>query len=344
MITLRLNRYFPIIVLLGAGIAVLWLIAPQQENRGTNDVPVVVFERSSDSLVPLPPEPNLPPAKVALGKALFQDVRLSHDNTISCASCHDLSKAGHDARRFSVGVAGAVGNVNAPSVFNASLNFAQFWDGRARDLEEQAAGPVHNPIEMASNWDEVIGKLRADARLARQFREIYPDGIAGANIVDAIATFERTLLTSNAPFDRFLRGDRQAIGAKALTGYRRFQELGCASCHQGINIGGNMFQRFGVMSNYFSDRRPRRPVVAADLGRYNVTGREEDRHVFKVPSLRNVALTAPYFHDGSAATLEEAVSIMGRYQLGRDLSKDEVVVLVAFLKTLTGDRPASLQP
>jgi cytochrome c peroxidase len=344
MITHRLTRYFPIIVLLGVGLAVLWLVAPQQENRGAKSVPVAVFERSGDSLVPLPPEPNLPPAKVALGKALFQDVRLSHDNTISCASCHDLTTAGHDARRFSVGVGGGVGTVNAPSVFNASLNFAQFWDGRARDLEDQAAGPVHNPIEMASNWDEVIGNLRADAVMVRQFKDIYPDGITAAAIVDAIATFERTLLTSNAPFDRFLRGDRQAIGAKALTGYRRFQELGCASCHQGANIGGNMYQRFGVMTEYLAERKRTRPAALADLGRYNVTGHEEDRYVFKVPSLRNVAQTAPYFHDGSAATLEEAVSIMGRFQLGRDLSKDEVAALVAFLKTLTGDRPASLQP
>jgi cytochrome c peroxidase len=197
---------------------------------------------------------------------------------------------------------------------------------------------------MGSNWDEVIVKLRADAHVRHEFRQIYPDGITAANIVDAIATFERVLLTQNAPFDRFLRGDQQAIDARTKAGYRRFQDLGCASCHQGVNIGGNMFQRFGVMVDYLGRPGRKQPATAADLGRFNVTGRDEDRNVFKVPSLRNVALTAPYFHDGSAATLDEAVAIMGRYQLGRDLTKEEIASLVAFLSSLTGERPAILAP
>jgi cytochrome c peroxidase len=343
MDTPGLHRFLPIVALLGVGAAALWLWAPRQEARLAHDESVVVFARSSDALVPLPLVPDLPAGKVALGKALFQDVRFSHDNTLSCASCHDLNSAGHDPRRFSIGVGGALGGINAPSVFNASLNFVQFWDGRARNLEEQAAGPVHNPIELASNWDEVVGKLRADEAVRREFQHIYPDGVTADNVVDAIVTFERTLLTSNAPFDRFLRGDQQAIDAKAIAGYRRFREFGCTSCHQGANIGGNMFQRFGVMADYFADRASSVPATEADLGRYNVTRREEDRHVFKVPSLRNVALTAPYFHNGSVATLDEAVSVMGRYQLGRRLSKDEVASIVVFLNTLTGERPASLR-
>jgi len=227
-------------------------------------------------------------------------------------------------------------------VFNASLNFVQFWDGRAASLEEQAAGPVHNPLEMATDWATVIGKLQADDGFRRDFLRAYPDGITGGNLADAIATFERTLLTEDAPFDRYLRGDPQAIDARAKQGYRRFRDLGCASCHQGVNIGGNMFQRFGAMADYFGDRARQRPAVAADLGRFNVTGQEVDRHVFKVPSLRNVAETAPYFHDGSVARLDEAVAIMGRYQLGRELSRDETESLLAFLATLTGTSPASL--
>jgi cytochrome c peroxidase len=334
------NRILWAAVLMGVALSMLWLswptsLAPQRVSVHTVFLP----ERSGEALLPLPPLPALSPDKVALGKSLFLELRLSRDNSISCASCHDLNVAGSDSKRFSVGVAGAQGTVNAPSVFNASLNFVQFWDGRAGSLEEQAAGPVHNPIEMASNWDEVIAKLSGDERYRRVFQRLYPQGITAAAIVDAIATFERALLTSNAPFDRFLRGDAQAIDSQAQQGYRHFKEFGCASCHQGANIGGNLFQRFGVMGDYFADRASIRPISAADLGRFNVTGQEDDRYVFKVPSLRNVALTAPYFHDGGVETLDEAVTIMARYQLGRELSKAEVQSIVAFLKTLTGERP-----
>jgi cytochrome c peroxidase len=325
---------------LGVALVSLWLWVPRQDGRLPEADAVILH--SGDALVPLPPPPALPTDKVRLGRALFLDVRLSRDDTLSCAGCHDLSGAGNDGRPVSIGVGGAAGGVNAPTVFNASLNFVQFWDGRAASLEEQAAGPVHNPVEMASTWAEVIAKLEADDVFRREFRRVYPDGITAKNLVDAIAAFERTLLTGNAPFDRYLRGDTRAIDERARAGYRNFRELGCASCHQGVNIGGNMFQRFGIMADYFADRAQNRPVGTADLGRYNVTGREEDRHVFKVPGLRNVAQTAPYFHDGSVATLEEAVAIMGRYQLGRELSRAEVASLVVFLQTLTGDRPASL--
>jgi cytochrome c peroxidase len=338
-------RVVSVVLVVGAALAAaFWLWLPRHEGEGIAESKLVVAPHSGDSLVALPPPPRLPPDKVALGKALFQDVRLSKDDTIACASCHDLKKFGDDGRPASVGVGGAVGSVNAPSVFNASLNFVQFWDGRAATLEEQAAGPVHNPLEMASDWATVIAKLQADEAFSSSFRRAYLDGINAANLADAIATFERTLLTGNSPFDRFLRGDAQALDSKARLGYQRFRDLGCASCHQGANIGGNMFQRFGIMEDYLSSVARRRPPTQADLGRFNVTGLEVDRQVFKVPSLRNVAETPPYFHDGSAATLEEAIAIMGRYQLGRNLSFEEIDSLAAFLKSLTGERPASLRP
>ena len=340
----RFQRLLSAVVLFGATVFLLWIwLAPQQAvaRLPLSSVPVM---RDAQSLTPLPMVPYLPPEKVALGRALFLDVRLSSDNTLSCAGCHDLEAGGHDRRRVSVGVRGRQGSVNTPTVFNAALNFVQFWDGRVASLEEQASGPVSNPVEMASSWPEVIGKLESDEMFKSRFLRVYPDGITAANLVDAIASFERTLLTVNAPFDRYLLGDQKAISERAKLGYRRFRDLGCVSCHQGANIGGNMFQRFGIMADYQPPgAHPDSTVSTAALGRFNVTAREEDRHVFKVPSLRNVAITAPYFHDGAVATLEDAVIIMGRVQLGRELSKDEVDSLVVFLKTLTGERPVSLR-
>ena len=284
-------------------------------------------------LLPLPELPDVPAGKAALGERLFFDKRLSQDDSISCASCHDLARGGTDRLPVSIGIRGQRGQINAPTVFNASLNFVQFWDGRAATLAEQTVGPLHNPVEMGSNWSEIVGKLAADPAVEALFREAYPDGgLTSRNIVDAITSYERTLLTPGSRIDQYLRGDLAALNAQEQTGYRRFLDYGCASCHQGVGIGGNMFHRFGVMADYFRGRTPR----TRDLGRFNVTGQEADRHVFKVPSLRNVGVTAPYFHDASAATLEEAVSVMGRYQLGRELSTVEVADIAAFLRTLTG--------
>lgn len=313
--------------------ATAWLNWPEQ-----NTAPVVEENLPSglalgvEPILPLAPPVVAVPGRARLGEALFSDTRLSGDGTVSCASCHDLELGGMDRRDVSLGVGGARGSINAPTVFNSGLNFVQFWDGRAATLEEQAAGPIHNPVEMASGWPEVVARLEKDADYARQFGELYPDGLTPANIANAIAEFERTLVTTGARFDRYLLGDGQALSSQELEGYRRFKDYGCASCHQGVNVGGNMFQRFGVMGDYFA----RRQVSKPDLGRYNVTGQEEDRHVFKVPSLRNVALTAPYFHDASAATLDEAVSVMARFQLGRELSADDIDAITAFLRSLTG--------
>jgi cytochrome c peroxidase len=283
---------------------------------------------------PLPEKLNLDGRKVALGRILFHDKRLSKDNSLACASCHDLAKGGVDGRQTAVGIGGQVGPINTPTVLNSGLNFRQFWNGRAATLEEQAAGPVHNPGEMGSNWKEVLGKLGQDRKLSSQFDSLYDNGLQPANIQDAIATFERSLLTPSR-FDRYLRGDSSAITEEERTGYQLFKNYGCVACHQGVNIGGNMFQTFGVLGNYFEDRGK---LTDADLGRYAVTKRESDRYVFKVPSLRNVELTAPYFHDGSAQNLEAAVDVMFRYQLGRTAPATDKASIIKFLKTLTAEK------
>ena len=287
----------------------------------------------SGPITPLPDHVSVNPAKVVLGQRLFNDTRLSADGSIACVTCHDLRAAGVDHLPTARGIKGQVVGRNAPTVFNSALNFRQMWDGRAVSLEEQAGMPINNPKEMASSWVHVTAVLKSDPWYSRQFSDIYNAPANAANISDALATFERSLITPNAPFDRFLLGDKSAISSSALEGWRLFRERGCIACHQGINIGGNMFQKFGVMGNFFHDRNKDDKL---DQGRYNVTHEERDRHVFKVPSLRNVAKTAPYFHDGSVNNLHEAVLTMGRYQLGQDLSTQEVENIEAFLKSLTG--------
>ena len=287
-----------------------------------------------EPIKPLPAKLNLDARKVNLGKSLFHDKRLSKDNSLSCASCHDIAAGGVDGKQFAVGIKGQVGPINTPTVLNSGLNFRQFWDGRAATLEEQAAGPVHNPGEMGSNWNEVIGKLSQDKAFVDQFKVAYPDGLKGKNIQDAIATFEKSLNTPSR-FDRYLLGEGMALQEDEKQGYQLFKNYGCVACHQGQGVGGNMYQTFGVLGNYFKDKGK---VTDADLGRYAVTKNEADRHVFKVPSLRNVELTAPYFHDGSAKTLDEAVEVMFRYQLGRSAPAADKALIVKFLKTLTGEK------
>lgn len=287
-----------------------------------------------EPIVPIPEYVRLDQRKMELGKKLFNDPRLSRNNVISCASCHKITQGGADNVAFSFGVDKRKGGINAPSVFNVAYHFAFFWDGRAATLQEQMDGPIHNPDEMDTDWSEVSLKLAKDPDYMRIFREIYSMPPTEQNIKDAIVTFEHSLITPDAPFDKYLRGDAEAISSLEKRGYRLFKELGCVSCHQGMNVGGNMFQQFGIIGDYFEDRGSIRPE---DLGRYNVTGDELDKFVFKVPSLRNVALTAPYFHDGSTDALEDAIDIMGKYQLGRLLSEEEKTAIAAFLRTLTGE-------
>jgi cytochrome c peroxidase len=285
-----------------------------------------------EPISPIPASVTLEPDKVALGSLLFHDPQLSHDDSVSCATCHSLSTGGVDGLPRSIGIGGQRGGRNAPTVFNSGLNFRQFWDGRAATLEDQIDGPTAQPLEMGSNWPEIIHKLSHAPGLEGKFAALYSDGITQTSIKNAVATFERSLNTPNSRFDRFLLGDATALTTQEIDGYQAFKSFGCVSCHQGANVGGNMYQRLGVMEPLAPDLS-----LAFDEGRFSLTGDPADMHVFKVPSLRNVALTAPYFHDGSASTLDSAVLIMGRYQLGRLLTASEVGLLVTFLKTLTGE-------
>ena len=268
--------------------------------------------------------------KVALGDRLFHDPTLSHDNTIACSSCHSLSQGGTDQAFRSIGINGAVGGINTPTVFNSGLNIRQFWDGRVRTLEEQIDGPTQHPAEMGSSWPEIIGKLHQDPSYPETFAAIYPEGITEHTIKNAIATFERSLLTRNSRFDQFLRGNQHAITPLEKTGYLFFKNYGCVACHQGASVGGNLFQRFGLFGNYFAQRGKRRN------SKVQKGGHEGHSHLVKVPSLRVAVLTPPYFHDGSASTIQDAIKAMGKYQLRRNLTEEEVKAIVAFLHTLPG--------
>ncbi len=272
--------------------------------------------------------------QAALGKQLFFDVRLSHDNSISCASCHRLDTGGADVSRFSYGVDGRKGNMNTPTVFNAALNFSQFWDGRADSLQEQINGPLTSPLEMASSWSEVLAKLNKDDALQASAKKVCTQGLDADCVRDAIAAFEQTLVTPNARFDRYLKGDEDAITPQEKHGYALFKSYGCIACHQGRNVGGNLYQVLGVMANYFDDFPSDNPV---SLGRFNVTKNPNDKHRFKVPSLRFAVLTPPYFHDGSQKNLRRTIHTMAKYQLGRKIPDDDVTAIIRFLYTLPGD-------
>lgn len=308
---------------------------PGSDSHETQDSFELAGEYSDgqEPITPIPLEMKLDVRKVALGRRLFFERKLSHDNTISCSTCHDLAKGGADGLPFPVGIGKKQGKINTLTVFNSGFNFRLFWDGRAASLEEQIDFPLLHSSEMATSWPEVIAKLETDAAYRHDFASIYPGSIQPETVKDAIATFERSLITPNARFDRYLRGDKNALDKTELAGYELFKNLGCISCHQGRNVGGNMYEKLGIVGDYFADRGHVREI---DLGRYNITKIEEQRHDFRVPSLRNVALTAPYFHDASASTLEKAVAAMGKYQLGVDLNGEEIIKLVKFLNTLTG--------
>jgi cytochrome c peroxidase len=287
-----------------------------------------------EPLKPLPAAPQQNPQKVELGRQLFNEPRLSVNGSLSCASCHRLENGGADNKDFSIGFAGVPVTVNTPSVFNASLNFRQFWNGRADTLETQVHEVVQSPSEMGSNWQHVVQTLTADPAYQASFGQAYPDGVTLKNVQNALASYERTLLSANSRFDQYLQGNTDILSTDEKYGYQRFKDYGCIACHQGVNIGGNMLQKFGVMGDYFQARGH---PTQTDLGRYLVTQDEEDRNVFKVPSLRNVAVTAPYFHDASAKTLEDAVDVMFKFQLGRIPSAEDKTLIIKFLKTLTGE-------
>lgn len=284
-------------------------------------------------IAPIPLTIDLDAARVDLGERLFNDPRLARDNRMACAVCHRLDTGGADGQPLAITNSGALDQVNTPTVFNSAYNFRHTWRGAFRSLEQQAEADLHNPRHADTSWDELLPKLRNVPDYAKAFNRNYPGGITRENVLDAIATYERSLITPNARFDRYLRGDNNAISADEREGYRLFRTYGCITCHQGVNIGGNMFQKFGVVRDYFAGRRQ----VQADLGRFLVTGLERDRHVFKVPTLRNVELTAPYLHDGSAATLEDAIDTMATVQLGQRLPAEHRRAIAGFLRTLTGE-------
>lgn len=285
-----------------------------------------------DPFEPLPRSLDLDEGRVELGRRLFEEPRLSGDGERACVDCHDLGAGGVvPGETRSNHPLNATGPYNVPTVFNVAFNFRYNWQGRFETLEEHLSGPMMNEAVMnAGSWDEVVARL--SPAYGDEFRAAgYPDGVTAENVRDAISIYQRSLITPGSRFDRFLEGEIP-LTPEEERGYELFKTIGCATCHQGVNVGGNMFQRFGVLDDAFGGRE----LQERDYGRMLVTGREEDAFVFRVPSLRNVAITAPYFHDGSAATLEEAVVHMGRVQLGYTLDDDEVAAIVAFLQTLTG--------
>ncbi|MDR0458736.1 MAG: cytochrome-c peroxidase [Burkholderiaceae bacterium] len=272
------------------------------------------------------------PAKVELGKQLFFDPRLSRSGFISCNSCHNLSMGGSDGLKVSIGDRWQKGAIRAPTVLNSSLNLAQFWNGRAKDLESQATGPLLNPIEMNTTSEAAELMVNSLPGYREEFKKVYgTDKASLQQIGDAIAAFETTLITPNSRFDKWLKGDKTAITDYELAGYELFKSVGCVACHNGPGVGGNSFQKFGLVNAYKSPN--------PSQGRADVTHDDSDRMMFKVPLLRNVALIPPYFHDGSANTLTQAVETMGWLQLGKKFTADQNAQIVAFLKTLTGDQP-----
>lgn len=275
---------------------------------------------------------NLDQAKVDLGNRLYHDTRLSGNGKLSCASCHGLAIGGDDNMPVSIGIDGQKGPINAPTTLNSGFNFKQFWDGRARHLRDQAEGPVENPIEMGAKWVNVVPRIQAVAKYQEWFSEIYPNqGITKYTITDAIAEFERSLVTP-APIDAYLSGDDNALSHNQIKGYQLFQTYGCVACHQGVNFGSNMMQKFGALEAYFSESNEK----IVDKGRFNLTQKETDRNVFKVPTLRNVELTAPYFHNAGAQTLDQAINVMGLNQLGRQIPDEDRAKIADFLTSLTG--------
>ena len=282
------------------------------------------------------------PARVALGKMLYFEPRLSQSHEISCNSCHMIGLGGVDLQETSIGHRWQHGSRNAPTVLNAVFNTAQFWDGRARDLQEQAGGPLVNPVEMGTTEQHVVEQLKGIPGYVDAFEQAFPgqpDPITFENVRDAIALFEATLLTPNAPFDRYLKGDQNALTAGQRQGLRLFIDKGCAGCHRGINVGGSMYAPFGVVERPGAEFLP-----PEDKGRFEVTKTVSDEYVFKVPTLRNIDLTPPYFHTGAAWDLRQAVAVMGTSQLGTELTDAEVDRITDWLHALTGEQPEVVYP
>lgn len=300
---------------------------------------------------PAPANNPTTPAKVELGKMLFHDVRLSSNGVLSCNSCHNVMSGGEDNRGGSIGVKNQIGGRSAPTVWNSAFNSVQFWDGRAPSLEEQARGPVTNPIEMGmKSWDEVVARLKAMPEYKKAFAAAFgsEDSVSADNAVKAIAAYERTLITPNSPYDKYVKGDKSALTEQQVRGMNSFAEVGCVSCHSGPAFNGptlpegtGFYQKFPGHDNGVLEAKY---GFSKDLGRYEATKDSADMHFFKVPTLRNVALTAPYFHNGKVQTLEEAVKIMANLQLNKILTDEQAGDITAFLNGLTGEFPKIEMP
>lgn len=324
----------PLMVALGC--LVVFACQPQKETSPEEEA---LWTQANQLFKPLKTVPDSPasnpttPEKVELGRMLFHEPRLSQSGRISCSSCHNLALYGVDARPTSLGHNAQAGTRNAPTVFNASLHFSQFWDGRATDLESQAAGPILNPVEMAMKSEPVVvERLQKIPEYQSAFQKVFPESpqaISYTNITRAIAAFERTLLTPS-PFDAYLAGDKNRLSAAEKEGLQTYIRYGCTACHNGMGLGGNIYQKFGLIHPYPHEK---------DTGRFQITQKPEDRYVFKVPSLRNVARTAPYFHDGKVSELKEAILIMAKTQLGKDMPPEDAQKIAVFLNSLTGELP-----
>jgi len=281
---------------------------------------------------PVPLTHNEEQPIAALGERLFHDPQLSSDKTVACASCHSIQHGGDDGLSKSFGVKQAQGDMNAPTVLNSALNMRQFWDGRALSLEERIEGPITNPVEMHSNWPLIVERLSADQSYVDAFKQAFGTAVTQQNVIEAIASYERTLLTPKSPFDQFIAGDKRALSESQYRGFVAFNDLGCVTCHQGVNLGGNLYQKIGLINDFYTDDSAQN---VSNQGLYNLTGDEQDRFVFRVPTLRNVTQTAPYFHDGSSPDLSDAVTKMAFYQLGLSLDTAQVSDIVSFLSALS---------
>ena len=291
------------------------------------------------------------PAKVELGKMLYHDVRLSANGVLSCNSCHNVMSGGEDNRAGSIGVRNQVGGRSAPTVWNAAFNSVQFWDGRAPSLEAQAKGPVTNPIEMGmKSWDDVVARLKAMPEYTQAFEAAFggADSVTADNAVKAIAAYERILITPNSAYDKFVKGDKSALTEQQVRGMNTFSEVGCVGCHSGpvfngpqLPEGTGFYQKFPMHDNGVIEAKY---GFTTDQGRFAETKNDADKHLFKVPTLRNIALTAPYFHNGKVQTLDDAIRVMAKLQLDKELSNGQVADIAAFLNGLTGEFPKIEMP
>lgn len=314
-----------------------------------------VYAANWEALPDKPPIPADNPqsdAKVELGKILFFDPRLSSNGVLSCNSCHNVMASGTDNRPVSIGVKDQKGGRSAPTVWNSAFLTVQFWDGRAPSLEEQAKGPVTNPVEMGmKDWDTVIKLLKDIPGYEPLFKTAFGDNnpLTADNAAKAIAAYERTLITPNTPYDRYVKGEKTALTAQQIKGMNTFEEVGCSTCHTGPNFSGPATTAMGTgffmkFPTYPGSKYDSKYQLTKDLGRYNVTKKNDDKHLWRVPTLRNIALTAPYFHTGAVPTLDVAVRVMAKVQLNKDLKDDQVQDIVAFLNTLTGEFPQQTMP